>query len=553
MDIIHGKGASGGMVRGRIHCTKSQYAQSVRPANTGNPSAEVEHFRECCRTLHKELESLYTKTRDTVGEAEAEIFSIHQMMLAEEAFTEPAENAMKEGISAVEAVRKTGENLAADFTAMDTPYMQARAADIRSITERLTELLQGKTTYNLTPGEPSILVLQDLTPAQIMELDPRKVLGFITEQGAVSSHTSILARTLGIPAVVSAGNIPEAVHGREGILDGKNGVLYVSPDAETQAYYEKTASEQLREKENRQAMRGHRCRTAEGTSIQICANAGSIEDVQSAEKQDAEGIGLFRSEFLFMQYERCPTEEEQYTVYKTLLETMENREVVIRTLDAGADKKIPWLPAGPIEANPALGFRAIRISLRYPELLETQLRALYRASAHGRISAMIPMITLPSELEKVLAIARCVRDSLTKENIPHNPSMPIGIMIETPSAALYAETLAGMASFFSIGTNDLTQYTMAADRENPAVAYLTETVPESVKMLIRMALQGAGKAGIPCGVCGELAGDPGMIPFFIREGVTKLSVSPVDILRVRAEVRAYLDSEKQNTQKTKEQ
>ena len=540
MEQIRGLGVSRGMVHGKIIFVRPGKQGGTSVKRAVDPDAEAERFRNSCRILQEELENLYTKTKETLGEKEAEIFTIHQMMLADEGFTEIVEACIAAGKSAEQAVTEAGNTLADSFAAMDNAYMQAREADIRSLAERLTEILQGKQMVQIQLTEPCILAIHDLSPAQTMELDPKMVLGFITEQGSVNSHTAILARTLGIPAITAAGRMPEQIHGKEAVLDGSCGILYITPDKDVLQKYKLSAAAESREREKWQSMRGHRCTGRNGIPIQICSNAGSLEDITAAVENDAEGIGLFRSEFLFMQFDRYPTEEEQYTVYCSVLEKMQGRDVVIRTLDAGADKKISWLPCIPGEANPALGFRAIRICLRYPELLMTQLRALYRASAGGKIHTLIPMIALPSELDRVLQIAEEVQKSLRQDSVPFDEHMPIGIMIETPSAALQAEVLAGKAAFFSIGTNDLMQYTMAADRENDAVSYLTETVPESVKKLIRMTSEAAAKAGIPVSVCGELAGNPDMIPFFLQEGITKLSVSPRQILRVRLAVQSWL-------------
>ena len=540
MEQIRGLGVSRGMVHGKIIFVRPGKEEGTSIKRAVDPDAEAERFRNSCRILQEELENLYTKTKETLGEKEADIFTIHQMMLADEGFTEIVEACIAAGKSAEQAVTEAGNTLAESFAVMDNAYMQAREADIRSLSERLTEILQGKQMVQIQLTEPCILAIHDLSPAQTMELDLKMVLGFITEQGSVNSHTAILARTLGIPAIAAAGNLPEHIHGKDAVLDGKNGILYVSPDAEILKSHAQNRAEEKINRDKWENVRGQRCKRQDGTPIRICANAGSMDDISVSLENDAEGIGLFRSEFLFMQYDRCPTEEEQYSVYRQILEKMDGKEAVIRTLDAGADKKIPWLPIAHGETNPALGFRAIRICLRYPELLITQLRALYRASALGKISAMIPMISLPSELDTVLQIAGEVRCSLREEGVLFDENMPVGIMIETPSAALQAGLLAEKAAFFSIGTNDLTQYTMAADRENSAVAYLTETVSDSVKKLIHMTAEAASKAKIPVSICGELAGDETMIPFFLQEGITKLSVSPNHILRVRSAVQNSL-------------
>lgn len=546
MEQIHGQGVSRGMAKGKIYLARQPQNMILESDSIYNPDTEIKRFRTACDVLQKELEKLYIKTKETLGEIEAEIFTIHQMMLTDEDFTSLAESFIAERKSAASSVIEAGNILAEKLTAMDNVYMQAREADIRSITARLSEILQGKENISIELTEPSILAIHDLSPAQTMKLDLKMVLGFITEQGSVNSHTAILARNLGIPAIAAAGPLPEKIHDKDAILDGSNGILYIAPDMEIINEFKRNCIAESQEKANWQSMRGHTCIRNDGIPIRIYANAGSFEDITTSLENDAEGIGLFRSEFLFMQYGRNPTEEEQYTVYKNVLENMRNREVVIRTLDAGSDKKISWIPGISGESNPALGFRAIRICLQYPELLITQLRALYRASVHGKIHAMIPMITLPSELDTVLQMAEEVRNSLHNTGTPFNEDMPIGIMIETPSAALQAETLAGKASFFSIGTNDLTQYTMAADRENASVAYLTKDVSDGVKKLIIMASKAAEKAGIPVSICGELAADVSMIPFFLQAGITKLSVSPNHILRVRSAVQSFLDAQQEN-------
>lgn len=543
MEWIQGKGVCDGMVCGKLH-----YIHQTKPhtqTKKRSPIEELTHFRHCHEQLLHELAKVQTKAKATAGETEAEIFAIHQMMLTDEEFIEPIELEIQNGKSATQAVNLVGERLAGQFAAMDDSYMQAREADIRAITDRLQMLLSDEDETDLvllSADEPMILLAKELTPAQTIGLDTNTVLGFVTEQGTTNSHTAILARTLGIPAIVATGSIPEAFHGKEAILDGENGILYVSPDEEIR---QQLAKYQTTHTTTQKAMRGHTCQTADGRAIQICANAGHIRDVQAAVAQDAEGIGLFRSEFLFMQTDHCPTEEEQYNWYRQVVEIMQDKDVVIRTLDAGADKKIPWLnerlPQWQTEENPALGLRALRIGLQHPTLLIPQLRALYRASVHGKLSVMFPMITLPSELQQVRQIAAKVREDLQNENIPHDPHMPLGIMIETPSAALLSDTLAPMADFFSIGTNDLTQYTMAADRENASVAYLTDTVPDSVKKLLHMTITAAKTAEIPVGVCGELAGNTDMLSFWIEEGITKLSVSPGQVLPLRAKVQAYLD------------
>lgn len=549
MEQIKGKGVCGGMVCGKLHYIHQTKPHAELHTPKRSQAEELTHFRQSCRYLLKELAELEKRAKG-ISETEAEIFAIHQMMLTDEDFTEAVEAQLRQGMTASDAVHLVGARLAEQFATMEDGYLQAREADVRAITDRLQEILSGDTDVKtpLPSGEPVILVAGELTPAETIGLDPQTVLGFVTERGTTNSHTAILARTLGIPAIVAVGPVlteRQALHGKEAILDGTGGILYVCPDETIRQRYIRYQAEHAAE---RDAMRGHTCHTADGRAIRICANAGHIRDVEAAAEQDAEGIGLLRSEFLFMQTDHCPTEEEQYQWYRQALATMPDREVVIRTLDAGADKKIPWLakmlPQWQTEENPALGLRAIRIGLQYPALLTTQLRALYRAAIHGKLAVLFPMIALPTELETVLQIAAKVRTELQQAHIPHDPAMSIGIMIETPSAALCSDTFATMVDFFSIGTNDLTQYTLAADRENASVAYLTETVPDSVKKLLHMTAASAHKAGIPVSVCGELAGETSMIPFWIEEGIEKLSVSPGQVLSLRAKVQAYLDKQK---------
>lgn len=542
MEIIQGKGVAEGIVSGRIHSVKPVHRPVPIKENT-DPETELKNFREACAVLTAELIELSKKAKETVGEKEAEIFDIHRMMLEDEGFIDPAEARITAGESAASAVIASGEELALLFSSMNDPYMQAREADIKSIAERLCQILTGTEPVSLTADTPVILAAEDLTPAQTIELNPHTILGFVTEKGNSNSHTAILARMLNIPAVAAVGALPDSIEGKNAILDGGNGILYIEPDDEIRSHYEIVKTQKMQLKETLEKLRGVACETKDGKRIYIYANAGNLTDVDSAVLGDAEGIGLFRSEFLFMQYDRCPTEEEQLAVYCTVLKKMPEKEVIIRTLDAGADKQIPWLQRDIHEENPALGLRAIRLCLQNPRLLYTQLRALYRASFHGKIRALIPMITLSEELDQVHRIAENVRNGLAAEKIPFDPDMPIGIMIETPAAALMAGTLAERADFFSLGTNDLTQYAMAADRENASVSYLTENLPEAVKKLIRMTADAALNAGIPVSICGELASDMHAIPFLLEAGIIKFSVSPGQVLKVRDRVSRILSGE----------
>lgn len=531
MRIIEGKGTSGGVVMGKIKLIRKRSGVPAQE-KTGSPAEEARRFTDAVQAVGEELDKLYESALSRVGESEAAIFEIHKMMLEDEDFTEEALSLIKRGMSAPEAVREAGEAIARRFGEMDTEYMRARAADIRAVSGRISSVLRGEERVVLT--EPVIVAAEDLTPAETIEFDKTMLLGFVTEGGSDMSHTAILARMMGIPAVVRAGKLTEELDGKTVMLDGGAGRLYVEPDDEVVSEYRESVRRAEEERARLERMRGKRCITAEGERIKISANIGEPSDVDEAVKNDAEGIGLFRSEFIFMRRSAPPTEDEQYRIYRTAVEKMAGEECVVRTLDVGADKKIPYLSGGR-EENPALGIRAIRLCLRMPELLLTQFRALYRAAAHGRISAMIPMIVLPSEVDRVMEIAREAREGLKKDGLSYG-EMKIGIMIETPSAAILADVLAPMVDFFSIGTNDLVQYTMAADRENPDVAYLTTPIPESVRRCIRMTCDAARREGIPVCVCGELGADIGETKFLIKSGVTKLSVAPTKILKVREKV-----------------
>lgn len=548
MEIIYGKGVNGHMVQGRLHILR--HIRHTGSHTFTNEETETERFLNTCKKVKTELMELQKQTAARVGEKEADIFAIHQMMLEEEEFRDGVFRDIRMGKSAEEAVLSAGENLAGLFASMDSSYMRARAADIRSVSERLAQVLSGSENPIIAPKTPCIIAADDLTPAETVMLDKNTILGFVTESGSENSHTAILARTMDIPAVVSIGTIDDRYNGRECILDGNNGILYIDPDEETRRIYSDTCLSEQQQKKTEEQYRGKRCINTAGASVRICANTGSIEEVREAVANDAEGIGLFRSEFLFMRYGRCPTEEEQFTVYKEAAECMAGKETIIRTLDAGADKQLKWIPRTTHENNPALGLRAIRLCLRHSGLLYTQLRALYRASIFGPIAAMIPMITIPDELKQVQTIANQAKESLRMENVKFNPHMPIGIMIETPSAALYAEELAELCDFFSIGTNDLIQYTLAADRENPEIAYLTKPLPKSVMYLMEKTAAAAEKNGIPVGICGELGTEESLLPFFLHLGITKLSVPPAQILRIRGKVLETIQEESQ--QKAKE-
>lgn len=537
MNMIYGKGASGGIAAGILKIIRRERAE-VREETCTDVTAETAKLHAALAKAEDELSLLYGEAVEKVGEREAAIFEIHKMMLADEDFVAEAENFIRNDHSSAEtAVRKAGAALAEIFGAMEDDYMKARAADILAVAERVTDILGGCGAGGRTIAitHPSVIAAHDLTPAETVMLDKKMVLGFVTEGGSTMSHTAILARTMDIPAIVGAGEIPDRYDGCPVVLDGNEGVLYVEPDERTESRYVEAMREAEDERKRLERFRGKTCVLSDGTRVMVTANVGSLADIDEAMRCDAEGIGLFRSEFLFMGRTCSPTEEEQFEIYKQAALKTGGRECVIRTLDAGADKQIGYLTGDAKEANPALGLRAVRLCLAKPELLLTQFRALYRAAIFGNLSAMIPLIVLPEEIREVRAIAKAAQDSLAQEAAAYG-KMKVGIMIETPSAALLADRLAPMTDFFSIGTNDLIQYTMAADRENPSVSYLTRELPESVRRLIRTICSSAKREGIPVSVCGELASDITETKFLIEAGVTKLSVTPPCVLRVRESV-----------------
>lgn len=534
MRTIKGRGASSGMALGKIKILRKHDNDS----GTGSFSSteeEMKKFHSAIKMVESEFEKLYKNALLRVGEKEAGIFEIHKMMLSDDDFRGEAERLiMSERIPASTASKMAGKSLALMFHEMDTEYMKARAADIIAVSERVAEVIKGESS-NLTLSEATIIVADDLTPAETISLDKEKVKGFVTENGSDMSHTAILARMMGIPAVICTGKIDGAFDGMEAVIDGETGEMYIEPDGEVKRKYKKAVYDAETERMRLDRLRGKTCITESGERIKIMANVGDMQDVEDAVEFDAEGIGLFRTEFIFMRQNRPPTEDEQYEIYCAAARKMNGQECVIRTLDVGADKKIPYLTGDASEANPALGIRAVRLCLRMPELLITQFRALYRAAAVENISAMIPMIVLPSEVDKVKEIASAARRSLEEEGIPFG-QLRLGIMIETPSAAILADLLAPMVDFFSVGTNDLIQYTIAADRENPDVAYLADPLPESVRRCIKMTCNAAKRSGIPVCVCGEIGADTAETKFLIEAGVTKISVAPSYVLKVREAV-----------------
>lgn len=535
MKVLSGRSASGGIVMGKLKVIHRTGAQATEKRGAHEPQAELARFFDAVSEVGAEFDHLYESALARVGESEAAIFEIHKMMLEDEDFTDEVERLIRESrLSAEEAVERAGEELAAKFREMDSEYMRARSADILAVSGKLCDTLRGERGA-FALDEPVIIAADDLTPAETIEFDRGMVLGFVTTGGSEMSHTAILSRMMGIPAVIQLGGITDEYDGCEVMLDGTNGVLYIEPTYEVAKIYRESLKRKHEEEQRLELMRGLRCVNRYGERVCVTANVGEPDDVDTAVENDAEGIGLFRSEFIFMRRNSPPTEEEQYKIYIEAAKKLGGAECVIRTLDVGADKRISYLTGDIREANPAMGIRAVRLCLRMPELLLTQFRALYRASAICNVSAMIPMISLPSEVEKVREISREARESLRREGTEIG-DMKLGIMIETPSAAILSDVLAPMVDFFSVGTNDLIQYTLAADRENPDVAYLSHPLPESVRRCIRMACTAARREGIPVCVCGELGAKTEETAFLIELGVTKLSVAPTEILRVREKV-----------------
>ena len=473
-----------------------------------------------------------------MGEIHAQIFEIHRMMLEDEDYCSSVSHIIHtQRVNAEYAVLRTSDSFSQMFSTMTDEYMQARAADVVDISNRLIRCLSGGSEESLLTREPVILVAEDLTPSETVQLDKEKILAFLTLRGSENSHTAILARTMAIPAVVGLGQLDPAMEGKTAIVDGFTGTVCIDPDAEAIAAY--TRKKQQEEEKHRlwQSLRGKSNTTRDGRSIRLYANIGGLDDISAALQNDAGGIGLFRSEFLYLQNDHMPTEEEQFRAYREAAEKLAGKPVIIRTMDIGADKQIDYFHL-PKEENPALGYRAIRICLSEPELFRTQLRALYRAGVYGDLSIMFPMITSPEEIRHIQKQAELARQELQQQEIPFREHMETGIMIETPAAAVISDILAPMVDFFSIGTNDLTQYALAIDRQNPSLEAFYQPHHEAVLRLIQQVIQNAHKAGIWAGICGELGADPALTERFLRMGVDELSVSPAQILPIREKIRS---------------
>ena len=533
MKILQGKGISSGIAKGRIRFFKRENL-FVERRRIDDVEKEVERFHEARNIAREQLDTLSVTMIGKIGEENALLFKIHSMMLDDSDYIDPVLIIIKtEKTCAEYAVYIAGSRLAGEFAEMDDEYMKARSVDVFDISKRVIEILTGMGKGKETDEEPVILAAEDFTPSETALLDRDKTLALISRQGATNSHTAIFARTMGIPAIIGLGaSLTDELSGKEAIIDGEKGILYVEADNVTRWELEKKAEMEWLEREKLERLRGKRTLTKNGRPVRLYANIGTVTDVDAALAGDAEGIGLLRTEFLFLGRDDYPDEETQYDNYRKILEKMGNRQVIIRTLDIGADKQTGYFNL-PAEKNPALGMRAIRLCLTRPNIFKTQLRAIYRASACGNAAIMFPMIISLSELIHAKEMANAVQDELADKNIPFR-KIPVGIMVETPAAALISDILACEADFFSIGTNDLTQFTLAIDRQNDPLTDFCDTRHEAVLRLIRMTCDNAHKAGIWCGICGSLASDLTMTQTFVEIGIDELSVEPSCILKLRS-------------------
>ena len=536
MQYFQGKSVYKGIVMGPVAVLKKNDYQ-VKRARIEDPEAEVKRVKEAVEVSKKQLGRLYDKAVREVGEASAAIFEVHQMMLEDEDYLESMENMIRtELVNAEYAAAATGDNFAEMFAAMDDEYMKARSADVKDISERLVRNLSGEGDNDLSSMEPSVIVADDLSPSETVQMDKEKILAFVTVHGSTNSHTAILARMMNIPALIG---VPMDLNGLKtgmtAVVDGFSGQVIFEPEEDVQKETEKRIQEEAEKQKLLEELKGKENVTPDGRKINIYANIGSVGDLGYVMENDAGGIGLFRSEFLYLGRNDFPTEEEQFQAYKQAVQTMAGKKVIIRTLDIGADKQVEYFNLGK-EENPALGYRAIRICLKQPEIFKAQLRALFRAAVYGNLSVMYPMITSTEEVEKIYAIVAEVEEELKAQEVQYKiPEQ--GIMIETPAAVMISDRLAEMVDFFSIGTNDLTQYTLAIDRQNEQLDDFYNPHHEAVLRMIRMVVENAHKCGKWAGICGELGADLTLTEQFVRMGVDELSVAPSMILKLRKIVR----------------
>ena len=538
MITLSGKGVYGSIAFGRISVFKRKEA-SVKRTRIDDVEAEKARLGSAKKKAVAQLQEIYDKALGEVCEADAQIFEIHMLMIDDDDYNDSIVSIIEnQSVNAEYAVAVTADNFAQMFAEMGDDYMQARSADVKDISNRIINCLSDDKDESVTSDEKVIICADDLAPSETVLLDKDKVLAFVTAYGSANSHTAILARNMNIPAIIGVGEklLKSLKNGDFAVVDGYTGEIFINPDENTRTRLEKKRDEDEEKKRLLQKLKGKENITVDGTRVNIYANIGSVDNIGSVLANDAGGIGLFRSEFLYLESTDYPTEEQQFMAYRKVLESMSGKKVIIRTLDIGADKQVDYFNLDK-EENPALGYRAIRICLTRPEIFKTQLRALYRASAYGTLGIMFPMITSVSELEKILSICQEVRQELREEGVVISDKVELGIMIETPAAAVISDRLAPMVDFFSVGTNDLTQYTLACDRQNAAIEQFVDTRHEAVLRLIEISAKNAHKCGAWIGICGELAADTSLTEEFLRMGIDELSVSPAFVLKVREAVR----------------
>ena len=537
MKVATGTSILKGIAIGKLKLYRKEAVETGR-ASSLTPEEEYARFQAAQKAAQEQLGQLYEKALDEVGENNAAIFEIHQMMLEDLDYLESIENIIRtQEVNAEYAVATTADNFAAMFSAMDDAYMQGRAADVKDVSERVLNILSGADTGIKEMNEPCIIAADDLAPSETVQLDKSKVLGFATMYGSSNSHTAILARTMNIPAVIGLGeDLKAEYNGKDAIIDGFTGTLYIEPDEETMKAMQEKRAKDLEQRALLEQLKGKENVTKSGQKINVYANIGNVSDLGAVLKNDAGGIGLFRSEFLYLENSDFPTEEQQFAVYKKVAESMAGKKVIIRTLDIGADKQVDYFGLDK-EENPALGYRAIRICLTRPEIFKTQLRALYRAAVFGNISIMFPMIISVKEVQKIKEIIAEVKEGLKSEGIPYKEDVELGIMIETPASVMVSRELAKEVDFFSVGTNDLTQYTLAIDRQNSKLDEFYDPHHPAVLRMIRMAAESAHAEGAWIGICGELGADLELTEEFLKMGLDELSVSPSMVLPLRNRIR----------------
>lgn len=536
MEKVLGTIACKGIAIGKISLI-NHASDEIKVKKINDVDAEMKRLDEALEKSKAELQNLYEKAVKEVGEENAEIFSVHQMMLEDLDYYEAIEKLIREDkYNAEYSVTVTGKSFSETFANMDDDYMKERAADVKDISKRLVSVLMGKNQENIDSNEPVIIVADDLAPSETLQLDKNKILAFVTVHGSTNSHTAILARTMGIPALIGVNiSLEDNLDGKTMVVDALEGVIYINPDEEILKKMQKKQCEENKNKDMLLALKGKENITLDGQKINIYANIGGVVDVDAVLQNDAGGIGLFRSEFLYLEKNDYPTEEEQFAVYKEVAQKMDGKKVIIRTCDIGADKQVDYFNMEH-EENPALGYRAIRICLDRTDMFKTQLRAIFRASYYGNVAVMYPMIISVDEVKKIKALVEEVKKELDEENIKYG-NVEQGIMIETPAAAIISDLLAKEVDFFSIGTNDLTQYTLAIDRQNPRLEKINDTHHVALLRMIKMVVDNAHKEGIWAGICGELGADITLTEEFLKMGLDELSVSPTSVLAVRNKVR----------------